>query len=169
MLLRIICFIISLFAGLWCWIFTCPIQCWDFPDEFNFVWVEQGELPAIDECGTRTIGIRFREIDLTQPVQQGHHWHEIGLTVKPQSNLTSILCRSIATRNEAAYVANKILEFEVNLGGGLVLELMQVEYDPIKNIWIFGYWENRVPPIPGRSYHVAVNGASGELLRMWVL
>jgi hypothetical protein len=47
-----------------------------------------------------------------------------------------------------------------------VLELAAVEHDPDKNIWLFSYMTN--PLVPSSGFGAAVNGESGELLRMWV-
>ena len=135
----------------------------------TIIWVEEGERPVFDETGLRTIGIRFREIDLSMPVDGSNDaWDEQGLAIEPRSDLTQILGRSITTRDEAAYVANKILASEQKNGGvfgGEELELMRVEHDPNENVWIFKYWENT---IPSSEFCIAIDGNNGELIRMWV-
>jgi len=108
------------------------------------------------------------------PNLHGTLWHERGGTVEPRVDLTQILGQPITTRDEAIDIANKILEAKSNpemeigqeLIDGLTLELMSVEHDPAQNIWIFGYGDSG--PDPGSSFHVALDGNTGELLRMWV-
>jgi len=132
-------------------------------------WVEDGAFPVFD--GERQIGIRYREIDLSQPyisVAIGRMWDEIGITTEPQSDLSQILGQPIATRDEAVNLANQILESEGQIFDGQVIELMSVEYDSSQNIWIFGYQENRMA-LGLMSLRVAVCGRTGELLRMWIL
>jgi len=46
--------------------------------------------------------------------------------------------------------------------------LAQVEYDPGKNIWIFICGVNKNHFL-GSNFCFAVDGASGELIRMWVM
>ena len=131
------------------------------------VWVEGDNLALMDECGLRTMSIRYREVDLLQPYLFDESWAEAGFSIEPQSDLLKVLGWPIASREEAASVANEILASEGQIIGGLTLELMQVEHDPNQNIWIFSYWENNMEP--GSSFHVAMCGESGGLLRMWVL
>ena len=135
----------------------------------GIIWVEEGEVPAFDETGTRTIGIYFEKVDLSQPAWNGQAWDERGYTFEPRSNLAPILGRSISSRDEAAHVANEILASEQKNGavfGGEKLELMIVRHDSDKNIWIFVYFINNLND--GSCFLVAVDGESGELLRMWI-
>jgi len=137
----------------------------------TIIWVESGNRPTLDTGGTRTLGIYFEQTDLSKPAFDGQAWDEVGHQIKSRSDLTHILGQSIATRDEAAYIANQVLESELKQGniiGRLDLELMQVKYDPDKNIWVFGYWENNIE-LDGSSLHIAVDGESGELIRMWVM
>ena len=135
----------------------------------EIIWGEGNELPPLDECGIRSTGLWFREADLSQPRWDGRYWDERGGTVEPRSDLTQILRQSITTREEAAHIAKKILASEgADRIGGIELELMLVEHDPAKNIWIFGYWQNNINVL-GSTFHVAVNGETGELIRMWVM
>jgi len=132
-------------------------------------WVEDGEVPVFD--GERRVGIRYRELDLSQPYISaaiGQMWDEIGITTEPRSDLSQILGQPIATREEAANLANQILESEGQIFDDQVIELMSVEYDPSQNIWIFGYNSN-ILMLGLRSLRVAVCGRTGELLRMWVI
>jgi len=134
-------------------------------DPTKIIWVEEGDRPVMKD--SHTVGIRYREVDLSKPNWQGKTWDERGFAFESNSDLTQILGQEIATRDEAAYVANKILESEQDAGMFPAYELMQVEHDPDKNIWIFIYWENKVGLL-GSCFHVAVDGETGELLRMWV-
>jgi len=120
-------------------------------------------------------GVReeFREVDLSEPDLSGRFWYERGGESQPISDLSQILGQPITTREEAVAIANRILEseshpdMEVGKGiiGGLILELMLVEHDPNQNIWIFQYWQYFTL---GSSLSVAVDGSTGEFLRMWV-
>jgi len=138
----------------------------------TIIWVEEGEMPIYDETGLRTIGIKFREADLSEPISWANAtWDELGLTIEPRSDLAQILGHSITTRDEAAKVAYEILKSEQEVEaifGGSELELMKVEHDPDKNIWIFAYWENNVN-VGSNSFYVAIEGKSGKLLRMWIV
>jgi len=141
-------------------------------DSTETIWVEGNGRPVLDECGTRSISIQYREVDLSEPDFPGGAWYESGSeTTLLQSDLAQVLGRPITTRDEAADIANKILETESEQRGvdieDIWFELMQIEHDPDQNIWIFGYWENG--PDPGSSFHVAIDGVTGELLRMWVM
>ena len=135
-------------------------------EEEEIIWVEEGERQEDD--GLRSIGIRFEEVDLTKPTLQGPLWDEVGHDVEPRSDLSHILDQSIATRDEAAILAKKVLRSEQYNEETPALELMLVQHDPNKNIWIFAYWENIID-LNCHSLQVAVDGGSGELIRMWVL
>jgi len=140
-------------------------------DPTGIVWIEEGERLAIK--GSRWIGIRYREVDLVAFYEKlswdGRSWDERGHAIEPRSDLTQILGQIISTRDEAAYIANEIIASEGsnNIIGGLELELMNVTHDPDRNIWIFGYGVNDINLLSS-SFHVAVDGESGELIRMWV-
>jgi len=134
------------------------------------IWVEEGETQIIDRDNSRRIGISFREVDLSKPTWAGQSWDERGFACEPRSDLTQILSRSISTRDEAACIANEIIASEQKTGnilGGSAFELMGVDHDPNKNIWIFHYCINDIR-ILSNTFHVAVNGENGELIRMWV-
>ena len=136
----------------------------------TIIWIEEGDKPILDEAGVHPIGTWYREVDLSEPVGWSKKaWDEVGIAIEPRSDLTQILGQSISTKDDAAYIANKVLASEQEMGciiGGLVLELTLIKYDPGKNIWIFVYGD--ISRVPGSNFCVAVNGESGELIRMWV-
>ena len=138
-------------------------------------WIEE-HLAPIDECGIRTVGIRYREVDLSEPYWFDEYWQDVGFDATSTSGRSQFVRQSISTREEAADIANKLLESKTYPGmdvgqgiiGGLTLELMQIEHDPNQNIWIFSYWENNINMV-GSSFHVAVNGNTSEILRTWAM
>jgi hypothetical protein len=132
-----------------------------------FVWIDSGWTDGrrvFDEDG-HWLGIVYHEQDLTQPHFGGRRWSEIGLTIEPHSELSAFL-RPIATRDEAAYIGERILETTGQLIGGLTLELRQVTWDAQQNIWMFGYSVN--PIIRSNGMGAAIDGNTGEILRMWI-
>ena len=136
----------------------------------GIAWVEQGERIFINENDLRWTGIEFREVDLSEPWWAGETWDISGFTAEPRSDLSQILGRRIQNRDEAAHIAIQIIESEQQdrniFGSDMPFELSRVSHDPQKNIWIFNYQIN--PLVPGSDFMVAVDGASGELLRIWV-
>jgi hypothetical protein len=113
-------------------------------------------------------GIEFREVDLSKPNEQGSTWENIGHTVESSIDFEQFAGQSIATVDEAVSVANMILEHEQSDDMFGEFELMMIEYDSDKNIWIFIYWENDTNVL-GSSFHVAVDGNTAKILRLWVL
>jgi len=131
------------------------------------LWVDYGDQPVLDDAGLRPIGVWYWEVDLSEPVSWSRKaWDEVGFDVEPRSDLTQILGQRITTRDEAAYIAYRILANEGNRTGGLESVLVLVKHDPDKNIWILVYGD--ISRVPGSSFSVAVDGESGELIRMWI-
>ena len=127
----------------------------------EIIWVEEED--SWEDDGLRLIGVRFEEVVLTKPTLQGPLWDEVGRDVEPRSDLSHILGQSIATRDEAAILAKKVLKSEQDNEDAHAFELMLVQYDPNKNIWIFVYWENDIGLL-GHDLNVAINGENGDYL-----
>ena len=142
--------------------------------EEELTWYEDGDLPPLNPCGAGTVGLEYREMDLSTPSVGRSLWYERGGETSLLSDLSQILGQPINTRDEAVEIANKILEsesspeMEIGQGiiGGLTLELMLVEHDPGQNIWILVYWENNVDLLSS-SFHIAIDGNKGEIIRVW--
>jgi len=152
---------------------TTNIEVTTMSGDFNLaepiLWVEDDNLMPLDESGLRTIGIRYREVDLTQPYLAGGTWDDIGLTIELQGNSSQVLYHEmVVTRDDAVRLAQIVLTNEQRIGRFIGFELMQVDNDTEQNIWIFSYWINNIE-IDGNSIHVAMCGMTGELLRAWVL
>jgi hypothetical protein len=81
----------------------------------------------------------------------------------PRGDLTQALGKPIADGEAAARAADEFLAGEREAGGCQALELLRIEHDPEKNLWIFMYWERT----PGSERGVAVDGESGDVVRMW--
>ena len=126
------------------------------------IWIEEGKRGIY--IGTYQIGVRYSEIDLSKPAWDGRSWDEQGFACEPRSDLTQILGEVINTRDEAAHIAKKI---RPRILASSSYELLSVRHDPNMNIWIFGYAENNIK-LRGSTFSVAVDGNSGELIRMWV-
>ena len=132
---------------------------------------------GLSACGARNNAheVAFQEADLSQPGRSGHFWYELGGTGEPRSDLSEILGQPFSSKEEAVELANRILisesrsEREKGQGiiGDLRLQLFSVTHDPAQNIWLFTYIDMN-PELLSASFRVALDGNSGELLRMWV-
>jgi len=90
----------------------------DIPPTTLFIWVEEWEKPIIGESGSRRVGVKYKEVDLTKH-WCGYIWNEVGIEIEPRGDLSQILGHRIETRDEAARIANEILVIEQ--GAGVVL------------------------------------------------
>ena len=112
--------------------------------------------------------VRFSEVDLSEPTAQGGTWENIGMTVERIIDLSQFANQHISTKEEAKSIANTVLENEQQNGRYLSFELMIIEHDLNKNIWIFIYFQDPLLYGPGSDFSVAVDGNNIEILRMWV-
>ena len=108
----------------------------DIPPTTLFIWVEEWEKPIIGESGSRRVGVKYKEVDLTKH-WCGYIWNEVGIEIEPRGDLSQILGHRIETRDEAARIANEILVIEQGAGLFTPYVLSHVERDLDKNIWIF--------------------------------
>jgi len=134
--------------------------------ETAFIWVEGNANRFVDENGSRIIGVNYLEVDLSELTWDGRSWDELGPGIEPLSDLTPVFGQSITTRDEAAHVANAIMVGEQSAGNKAFVDaigISSVQFDSSKSIWIAAYWQDR----PGSDLSVAVDGESGELIRIW--
>jgi len=169
--------IVMLIIGMAVFLTGCDSENCDSGGDDEVIWVEGNEPLPRDPCDSdsRTIGLWFREVDLSEADWYGEYWYEIGIERSPRSDLDLILGKPINTRDEAVSVANEILisesSSETKIGEGIIsgitLELMSVSHDSTQNLWLFGFGVNDLNMIAS-SFHVAIDGNTGELLRMWI-
>ena len=108
----------------------------------------------------------FREIDLSEQYGDGESWEDTGVDARGDVDLSQFADQAIESREMAESIANEILAQRQAEGFSMDFVLASVSHDPIQNIWIFGY--GMYPPIPGDGFAAAIDGTTGELLRMWV-
>ena len=113
-----------------------------------------------------TIDVKFNEIDSSVPNIHGEIWQNRGLSLE-QSRFPEVTPFSISGKEEAQKIGNILLGKMREIIRMNEFELMIVEYDPLLNFWIFIYF-NPNPFRLGNSYHVAVDGDEGGILRIWV-
>ena len=134
--------------------------------ETAFIWVEGNGSRFVDENGLRIIGVNYLEVNLSELTWDGQSWDELGPGIEPLSDLTQVFGQSITTRDEVAHVVDAIMVSEQRAGNKAFADaigISRVQYDSSKGIWIAEYWQDR----PGSDLSVAVDGKSGELIRIW--
>ena len=135
----------------------------------NLPWLEAGE-------GSWGDGTVYIEIDLANNGISGFTWNEI-LQVEPHSmqigtevppELLDLPRRIIQNRDAARVVANEIVRLlELDMRDYLSQILREVNHDPEKNIWIFGF--GFADPFTLGSWSAyAVNGYNGQVIRGWI-
>jgi hypothetical protein len=128
------------------------------------IWVEENEEPEFDD-DLRWIGIEYREIDLSEIYfRVGLYWDDESIPLRNLLDYSEVYGQRITTRDEAAYVANKVWKIEQREHSFEGFELNLIEFDPNENIWIFKYWERMMI---GTDIAIAVNGENSEVLRSW--
>ena len=110
--------------------------------------------------------IEFREIDLSEPYWAGESWDEVGAETRGDIDLSRFGDQEVTSREMAEKIANSILAQQQAEGLFSDFVLANIEYDPVENIWIFTYFPE--PLEPGMTFHAAVDGDTGQLLRTWV-
>ena len=115
------------------------------------------------------MGINIAEIDLSERGGNIDYWYERGGEIFPNNDLSQVLGQPITTDDEAIEVATEILRLEISeiSFDGMSLELTSIVHDPNQNIWIFGYGVSN-PDILANVFRTAIDGNTGELLRMWI-
>jgi hypothetical protein len=145
-----------------------------------FTWIEPDE-PIIenDEITNRT-GIRYIEVEPEElnivvfnedGSEQIVPWNEQGIEVELQGDLIQISQQEILTRDDVANLANEILVLKQNEGEFSNLLLSRVNFVPEENLWIVNTSyppDEHGDPMVGSAVHFAINGETGELIRMWV-
>lgn len=111
-------------------------------------------------------GVTFREIDLSEPFWAGYSWYEYSVDARGDIDLSQFAGQSIESREMAKNIANEILAQHQAQGFSRNFVLVNIAHDPTQNIWIFGY--SIYPLVPGDGLAAAVDGNTGELLRLWV-
>ena len=124
----------------------------------------------VDEDGY-WFGILYREVDLSQADAGMRPWYESGVPIESWDDcLAPIFGQPITTRVEAVYIANKIAEIAGGDEGfrvsGVPVQLVAIERDPNKDIWIFVYGMGNVNIVSGPGLSIAISG-DGEPLREW--
>ena len=109
--------------------------------------------------------VTFTEIDMSDPDGGWYFWHERGAGATGDVDLSQFVGRPIETVEMAESVANEILVQYQAQGFEGGRGLRSIRHDPAQNIWIFSY--GSYPPMPEDSFRAAVDGNTGELLRMW--
>jgi len=95
-------------------------------------------------------------------------WHEVGETRQPSPAVAALFGQPIASQDEAADLGEAILAQEQAEGNFLTVELAMVTLDLLEDIWVLSFREPGVPGWEGVVFDIALQGQTGELLRMWV-
>jgi len=103
-------------------------------------------------------GVTFTRRNFRNPEWVREEW-----AGRPADETLEILT-PISTREEAVYLANQILYTEYYAAQDMEFKLMWVEYDDRTNRWVFGYWH---PLVLGPPLYIAIEGDTGEILRVW--
>lgn len=112
--------------------------------------------------------VEFREMDLSEPYWFGEMWHDVGMDTEIDVDLSQFAGQVIDSRRMARNIANEILAQWQNRGRLEGFVLQGIDHDPFQNIWIFSYWD-RDPFVMGFSFHVAVDGNTSEVIRVWIM
>ena len=169
--------LLILFAIL-CFFLTACTNAKESELQEGFIWTSENELGSINQ-----VTIRFAEIDLSERLysvigEDGEateiFWNEEsgsgGFATEPRTDLSQLLGQRIATREEAAVVAYRILmSEEFSFGSGL-LDSLFIRHDSGEDIWwiMYGPSGEDGNPETGSAYHVALRGKTGELILMWI-
>ncbi|MCL2354675.1 MAG: hypothetical protein FWC68_02105 [Oscillospiraceae bacterium] len=111
--------------------------------------------------------IEFEEINSSELDFLGQTWEERGGADWEQERFPEILIGQMQNREDGENVGNSILRNLQSNGYFPEFELMIVRHDVQINLWIFVYFEPD-PFTRGFSFQVAVDGNTGQILRMWL-
>jgi len=150
----------------------------------TIIWIEENET-ARKSPQKREKGIYYKNFSINEPVfshfdEDGNakyvSWDRQGGEIHPKSDSSKIRGNSIATRDEAVVVANRIFVSELaerKVFFDMTIEMMglrEVRHDSKENIWIFGYGYalsgDFVLLAPWLMF--AIDGETSELIRMWI-
>jgi len=113
------------------------------------------------------MSIRFEEIDSSIPDGRGVTWENSGTPDWEwgQDEFPEISIGQILNKEEAQNVGNAILE---SIQGDIDprFEITVIRHDPQINFWRIMYFILD-PDMTGSAFHVAIDGNTGQILRMW--
>ena len=92
-------------------------------------------------------------------------WDEVGETRQPSPAVAALFGQPIEDRDDAADLAEKILAQEQAEGNFATARLAIVTVDPISDMWVLSFRNTRDESV---VLDIAVQGETGELVRMWV-
>ncbi|MCL2531404.1 MAG: hypothetical protein FWE40_04535 [Oscillospiraceae bacterium] len=97
-------------------------------------------------------------------------WYEVGETRQPSATVAALFGQPIpeGDRDAAADLAEAILAQEQAEGNFLNVELSMITVDPIEDLWVLSFRQPGVPGWEGVIFDIAVQGETGDLVRMWV-
>ena len=106
--------------------------------------------------------VAFSEFDssIERMIVRGIEWSKEELIKENQGMISS--------KEEAKEVGLKLAELIKEYSITPKIALRWIEHNPNDNIWIFTYGDP-TPDLLGAAIQVAVDGDSGEIMRMWIL